>query len=240
MHWGKLLSKTKITICMVLPVLSINLFGKDLGIGIIHFYEHGVNSGRCRSDTMLIFQEPHNNSTIIAKYSQILQKNGYQSLVFPLEKDATKNLIEFAYEESGMPFDSIDATHTWVRVIYGMKSTDIALKGWVNIRPPHNKIFVWPEQLIKHPLFFYPISTVPRFFDCPNGKEIDFKLEEFKSGERKYNYIMHPLKTEGNWLQIRVVTPPDYESTNPRQAILWIKYLDAQGRPLVLYSSRGL
>jgi hypothetical protein len=55
-------------------------------------------------------------------------------------------------------------------------------------------------------------------------------------------YAMHPVEARGPWLRVRVVTPSDNCEPDPaprRTRELWIRYLDARGRPNVWYYARG-
>ncbi|MCX6828310.1 MAG: hypothetical protein NT002_03390 [candidate division Zixibacteria bacterium] len=231
-------------IVFLLVLLSNISYGKDYGIGVIYFSAHGVNSSSFQTDSMSIFAEPSRSSKIIAKLRQIAPKGDkapYQYIVTPSMRGVSKNIVEFAYEESGLPFDSVNETRNWVRAVYGLSDSNISYKGWVEVQSPHTEIIFWSVKLKQRDVFFLSISPVPKFFDEPNGNEVEFPLVEFKYGERRYNYIMHPLKSEGSWLQVLVVTPSDFceNPLNPKKKILWIRYLDDSGRPLVFYYSRG-
>jgi hypothetical protein len=218
-------------------------FSKDYGIGLVYLAEHGPNSGHLATDSILIFQEPAQTSKHIATLSQIVTNpiGNYHYLIVPRQPSDIQNMIEFSYEVNGLPFDSINSTNTWVRVVYILSEDNIACKGWVKVQAPHTKIIIWKKYLNQGNLFFLPTSLPPRFYDKPNGNEVTFHLDKIGSKETRYDYVLHAIKSEGDWLQVLVVSPSDYcfEPTNPRKKLLWIRYLDDSGRPLVFYSPRG-
>ena len=164
--------------------------------------------------------------------------------------------MEFGYETQGFPFHEMTADSNWVRIIFGIKNGTFQ-DGWVQTDLKKRNFFFWRESLLKSVLYFdnnvkirsaHRYNTPDRdnshygFYDGdgPNGNKVEFDLEPGTSSE-KYNYIMHPIRTEGRWMEVRVVTPSDYcdQPANPKVKVLWIKFLDERGRPMVWYYTRG-
>ncbi len=227
-------------------LVSSGALARDPGIGVLYFDEHGPESSNFQTDSMDVFFAPHDSSSRIAIWLQEVLPNhgGYRNQINHLPPKAITNFVEYGYEISGIPFDSTDASGRWFRVIFGISGEEVPLRGWIRHNRPSNDVLFWSEELPKHPLFFYPRQDDPEFFNGPGGDRVIFNFEKFQSqrkGSRKYDYIMHPLKTEGTWLQVRVVTPSDYcmFPENPRVGVFWIRFLDDKGRPLVFYYTRG-
>jgi hypothetical protein len=229
-------------IIFITSMLFNIMLAEDKGIGLVFFSEHGPYSSSFQSDSMMIYDNQDESSRIIAKFLLIVpvNKNAYQYSVRQLFSIGKQNFVEYGYEVDGMPFDSLNESSNWARVIFSIQSDSVLNKGWIKLHVSKN-FFLWSKELLKHNLFFVPLLATPIFYEKPNGNEYEFSLEKFKQGERRYNYAMHPIRAEGQWLQVLVVSPTDFcdQPINPRKATLWIKYLDENGRPKVFYYSRG-
>jgi hypothetical protein len=145
------------------------------------------------------------------------------------------NLIEFDYEIPGLPFDSLSPDRRWARVIPGFGPDTQPVYAWAPVGTGSSRLVVWAEELGQHDLFFRA-GVAPAFFDAPAGRPVVFPLPA--EGQ---NYILHPLEARGAWLRVRAVTPSDLcaDPESPRSAELWIRFLDATGRPLTWYHTRG-
>jgi hypothetical protein len=193
-------------------------------------------------DSMCIFSAADGSSKIKGTFNLKHQGGGYSYVLHDDNYGMQTNFVEFRYEEEGLPIDSISSDTQWVRVIYAGESSGASLRGWVTNRSPHTDILLWKHVLPKHNVFFRDPEQV-QFYSSPNGNKRIFTLEKFSGANspRRYNYIMYPLRADGDWMQVRVVTPSDYcdSPDNTRSATLWIKYLDQHGRPLVWFYARG-
>jgi hypothetical protein len=145
------------------------------------------------------------------------------------------NLIEFEYEIPGLPFDSLSPDRRWARVIPGFGPDTQPVYAWAPVGAGSSRLVFWAEQLGHYDLFFRA-GVEPAFFDAPAGRPVAFPLPA-----EGHDYILHPGEARGAWLRVRVVTPSDMcaDPESPRSADLWIRYLDASGRPLIWYSTRG-
>ena len=206
---------------------------RDRGAGVLFFLEHGAYSSNFRTDSMAIFKQPFDSSDRVATFIQEIQAQGYRYYVPELPVNGYANAIEYGYEVVGLPFDSVNATQQWFRVIYGMMEPEAKLIGWVKLTPPKNDKLFWADVLLTRSLFFSPRPDTAEFFDSPGGNRVFFALER--------SYIMHPLQRDSLWLQVLVVTPSDMcdDPENPATGTFWIRYINSDGRPLVFYYSRG-
>jgi len=231
-NWGRTL---------LLAALSFTpVLGQDLGRGAIFFGHNSPQGDSRQNDTILILATPESSAKELCRVLVTFDSGGYFFTVDPQPEGGGTNLVEFGYEEEGLPFDSIAHDRRWVRVIYG--SGGAVLSGWVRTESPRTGIVWWRTLLPRNLLFFRDPDKI-HFFSSPNGKERKFRLEPFphEGNPQRYDYIMRPLKTKGDWLLVRIVTPSDMCDLpeHPRTVDLWIRFLDERGRPQVWFYSRG-
>ena len=145
------------------------------------------------------------------------------------------NIMEFSYEESGLPVDSILPDR--VRVLLGWDGEQRMRRAWVRLDSTI-ELRRWPQWLLETPVFFLP-GVRADFFASPRGARYPVIIP----GGDEPDYIMHPKQVRGEWMQVEVVTPSDYcaedETTRRRKETVWIRYLDATKRPRVWYYTRG-
>lgn len=145
------------------------------------------------------------------------------------------NIMEFTYEESGLPVDSILPDR--VRVLLGWDGEQRMRRAWVRLDSTV-ELRRWSQWLLESPLFFRP-GVPADFFAAPRGARYPVILP----GGDEPDYIMHPRQVRGEWMQVEVVTPSDYcveeDTVRRRKETVWIRYLDAQKRPKVWYYTRG-
>jgi len=145
------------------------------------------------------------------------------------------NIMEFTYEESGLPVDSILPDR--VRVLLGWDAENRMRRAWVK-RDSTVTLRRWSEWLLEWPVFFRP-GVSPDFFAAPRGARYPVILP----GGDDANYIMHVKRVSGAWMQVEVVTPSDYcadeEGPRRRKETVWIRFLDPLSRPRVWYYTRG-
>ena len=145
------------------------------------------------------------------------------------------NIMEFGYEESGLPVDSILPDR--VRVLLGWDGEQRMRRAWVRLDSTV-ELRRWPQWLASTPVFFLP-GQRPDFFAAPRGARYPVILP----GGDEPDYIMHPKQIRGEWMQVEVVTPSDYcaedGTTRRRKETVWIRFLDPTKRPKVWYYTRG-
>ena len=148
------------------------------------------------------------------------------------------NVLEFAYEEAGIPLDSLAAASSWARVILGFDKAGHPYPGWMSLDSARVKYLLWRKVLAGNDVFFLPDET-PRFHAGPGGAELPVSV---KTGAN-VDYILHPLEVRGSWLRVRVAQPADIcvgpDAPKSQTAEAWIRYLRPDGRPRVWYYTRG-
>jgi hypothetical protein len=206
----------------------------DRGIGILHF---AVPAGSAPADTMLLRAAPSSRATVVGVflYEDVRRGNAWRYGVAATRR-LTPNVLEYAYEESGLPLDSLVADARWGRAILGFDEAGMPYGGWVRLDSTRVRYLLWSKVLAGNGIFFLP-EVSPQFFDAPEGRPASLKLEAHS------NYIMHPLKVRGPWLRVRVAQPADMcrgpEDGQVTNTIAWIRYLTPRGRPRVWYYTRG-
>ncbi len=147
---------------------------------------------------------------------------------------AAPNLVEFGYEHSGIPIDSVTQDGRWVRGRLGTDDAGNWLTGWADVRDTRLETVWWAEHLPQQPLFALDSMHV-RFALDPEGELLSAPTRD---------HIMHATDSvRGRWLLVSLVTPSDYcmsgDSVVRRTRKVWVEYLDVRGRPQVWYHSRG-
>lgn len=163
--------------------------------------------------------------------------SGRDSLPFTLLTPLvlTPNIMEYSYEESGLPVDSILPDR--VRVLLGWDTENRMRRAWVHLDSTVT-LRRWAEWLSEQPLFFRP-GVSEDFFAAPRGARYPVVLP----GGDDRDYIMHVKRVSGQWMQVEVVTPSDYcaddQGNRRHRETVWIRFLDALSRPRVWYYTRG-
>jgi len=209
----------------------------DLGVGVAYLRRAEDKGAGGGTDTLLLRSAPNAASPPVgAMRYTVNPTNGVASYVVIAPDSLRPNLVEYGYEESGVPFDSTDGTGRWVRGILGFSSAGAAHVGWIDAGQPGVGLVSWVQQLADRPIYF-PAHAKPAFFATPDTST---PLPVPAGGEDAY--ATHPLEARGAWLRVRVVEPSDNcePDAKPRRArTVWIRYLDDRGRPTVWYYPRG-
>lgn len=149
------------------------------------------------------------------------------------------NFLEYGYELVGIPYDSVSADGRWARVLLGVDSAGTMVRGWTQLNAEHVVSFAWSE-LIEEKGVVYPLDPVrAEFAGVPGGSPQPALGTQYRAGEQ----LLEILERQGAWLKVRFISadqvcgelPPD-EGTF---TIAWIRFLAADGRPLVWYFTRG-
>lgn len=198
----------------------------DKGIGVVTL----INEQLCIYLSMSV------ESTIVAEFS-VDSSKGWIEYSLSGKDIASNNLVEYGYEELGLPICEVNSNE-WVQVMYGYDKNGEMLFGWVNTDENKTEVLMW-NSFLKSQLIYFEDPDQIKFYKGINGELIDFELEP--SEYLTYDYIMKPMVIEGHWMKVEVVTPSDYcnEPSNPRNKVVWIKFLNNNGRPLVWYFTRG-
>ncbi len=166
----------------------------------------------------------------------IRDMSGRDSLPFALWAPLVlqPNIIETSYEESALPVDSIVAGRA--RVLLGWDDEGRMRRAWVRLDSTV-ELHRWGAWLRESPLFFRD-GVSADFFAAPRGARYPVVLP----GGEEPDYIMHPKRVSGQWMQVEVVTPSDYcveDTARRRKETVWIRFLDQANRPRVWYYTRG-
>jgi hypothetical protein len=162
--------------------------------------------------------------------------NGVSSYAIAASDSLRPNLVEYGYEESGVPFDSADATARWVRGILGFGRDSTALTGWIDTSQDGVGVIRWAAQLADRPIYFPRSERAAFFASADSTKPLSVPVGNDDA------YAIHPIAARGPWLEVRLVEPSDNcdPDTKPRRTrTAWIRYLDDRGRPNVWYHPRG-
>ena len=203
----------------------------DRGIGILTFKEDPGHHFEGRWDTISAYATPSagNSPSALLIYEE---KGGGWKYGVGSNDTLQPNIIEFDYERCGFPFDSV-TSDSWARVVLGFNTGRSPQFAWVKLDTSLVQFEVWSSLIPKHRLFF---QGTPLFYHEPEGTTVEWSVT-------RRDYIMHPIRTQGQWMYVRVARPSDMcvdpEIVKSDTLITWIKYLDDKGRPLVWYYSRG-
>jgi len=210
----------------------------DRGIGIAHLTAV-PGGGTTHGDTILLRRRPDTAAEVIGAflYSEIQPGRAWRySVAAPMR--LRPNVLEFAYEEAGVPLDSITDDASWGRAVLGFEAGGAPYRGWVRLDLVRVNYRLWARELPEHRLFFLR-KQGGRVFERPGGQV----LAAIPVSENHRDYILHPLASRGAWLRVRLARPADIcvgpEAPAPDTIVGWIRYLDASGRPLVWYYTRG-
>lgn len=208
----------------------------DRGTGILYFadpssWDPDASAGRA-PDTIALVSRPA-AGTRVATF--VCARDWSVALVQEEGEATSANLLEYAYEEVGLPTDSLVAgagrDATWVRVLYGQDANGAAVRAWalVDERLVHR---TWREHLPEQAL------TMPgdlELFEAPGGRAVLFRPV------REGDYVIEPDSVAGDWLRARVSSPhPCSGEPAARETVAWLRFLDGEtGRPRVWYFTRG-
>ena len=208
----------------------------DLGLGVVFLRRAEDKSGTIGTDTLIVHSAPNEASSPLGALLFVVSANGVTSYQVAAPDSLTPNLVEYGYEESGIPFDSIDATGHWLRTLLGSTADGAMRAGWVDTAHAGVGTVRWTDQLRDRPIFF-PKPDRAAFFATPDSTT---PVAAPRGDDDAY--AMHPVEVRGPWMRVRVVTPSDNCEPDPaarRTRELWIRYLDDRGRPNVWYYTRG-
>ncbi len=176
----------------------------DRGIGVVHLAA-APGTGTARLDTILLRARPDTATVVIGAFLYTeTQKGGAwrYSIAAPIRIEP--NVLEFAYEEAGVPLDSLTADASWGRALLGFDAGGTPYRGWVRLDPVRVNYRLWGRELPGHSLFFLSEQGA-RVLDRPGGRVVADILPAEAFGD----YSLHPVKARGAWLQVRLARPAD-------------------------------
>ena len=208
----------------------------DLGIGVAFLRRAEDKGATPGTDTLLLRAEPRADAAAVAALLFRVNDVGVTSYELAAPDSLRPNLTEYGYEESGIPFDSTDASGQWVRGIAGFAPDSSARTGWIDTRDRGVGLVRWTEQLVDRPIFFARPDVAALFAEPDSSKPLARPPTDNAA------YDMKSLEVRGPWMRVEIATPaldcqPDSAPQKKRTG--WIRYLDTNGRPNVWYYTRG-
>jgi hypothetical protein len=204
----------------------------DLGAGVL-FLPEPPDARVPRSDTVAIHAAPDAAAPVKARF--VFDQPGPHGWSYQLwsgEAGLSSNVVEFAYEVSGIPFDSV-AAGGWTRVVYGRGAPEGPRTGWVEPRAGTVENRLWRDVLPERSLHFLSPEMVA-FHAAPDGPTHAFALDD--------GYELGPQRVDGDWMEVRVTSPSACAAAagqEVREHTAWIRFVDPDGRPRVWYHARG-
>lgn len=209
----------------------------DIGRGVLHLTVRADSVGRVREDTMLVRAGPDDEAMPVARW---IHRYGldwtWEYRLETSERGLVRNDVEWSYEESGLPVDSVTRDGAWVRVLHAVDAQGAPRRGWVRTSPDFN-IEWWADVLAGQNLYFRNQDSLA-VYEAPGGQRLWLDIAGGSDGP---DYTMTPLQRSNEWMRVVLTTPSDFCVDPPvvRTDTVWIRYLDARGRPRVWYYPRG-
>lgn len=216
----------------------------DRGIGVIHFRSDLVHvPERARQESLLVRSAPAPSAPLVGCFVRDESSSGSAwSYGIGCEPEGRPPLepanFEFGYEIDGLPIDSILPPGAWARVILAYDSAGRPRIGWAAVDTAQVGIILWRDALPEQGWLFFAGPGPRPVLDAPGGRELRADAVFAPDG----SHSLSVEETRGDWMKVRIVSPDDScgaEPEDPRVTTGWIRYLDARGRPLVWYHTRG-
>jgi hypothetical protein len=211
--------------------------GGDPGIGLVHFATEGATPpGVLRLD---LREAPDERGALVGRFElDMADGSQWTYRVLTRETGLRANLLEFGYEEWGIPLDSLSGE--WARLILARGSDGHYRRGWARLGSGAG-LLLWREWLQERAQFF---ASRPELRDEPGGSDVAFPLTPTEDAwPSQWDHHLEPDSIRGEWVRVRVVTPSDACGIEPelpvRDTVGWIRTVDDRGRPLVWYYARG-
>jgi hypothetical protein len=212
----------------------------DLGIGLVALRMPAFPASLGHRDTLHFRAAPRPDAAPVA--ALVLEGVDSTSWRYALlgPPGTRINVKEYAYEESGVPVDSIEGR--WVRGIVGWEPSGARVTGWANADDTARVDLVrWSEHL----------KTRVWYFLAPDSARVYASLADTASSGAPLPLTdperldIEPIETRGRWMRMRVLYPYNRcedqgkDTTAATRREVWVEYLDRRGRPKVFYPSRG-
>lgn len=195
----------------------------DRGIGFVAF---AWRPDAAPVDSLAVFAGPAEGAPV----ARLLRSSPDGAFRLEAAPGVRANLVEFAYEEVGVPLDSLG--DGWARVVYGATADGAPVRGWVRLVPERTVHHLWRDFLPLQAMLRAADGGALALFDRPDGAPLSAP-----AGDADVN----PLRAEGDWLRVEVVSPPLCGGAEEPVArdTAWVRFLGPDGRPRVWFPSRG-
>lgn len=211
---------------------------RDRGHGVIHHADgsRGVVTGE-RADTTWLHSAPDSTSPLAGVFITNAESPEWlRTMEIRAPDSLVAEQVEFDYEEYGIPYDSIDASGMWHRLILGYTSSGERRHGWLAFGGAVLERQRWIDILPQMPLFFVD-SASGSFHLQPGGSAVAVP-PAVAAGD----FDMTSVELRWPWLRMKVEYPGrmcDDPPTDRQVAYYWIRALDERGRPRAFYYTRG-
>ena len=210
----------------------------DLGHGVVYVAQpHDTIAPYPRVDTIWFRAAPDTRSDIVGAAVTNIRAEGWPQFADVWAPEPlTGNWVEFEYEGSGIPFDSIDAGGSWHRTILGFTRVGAPWIGWVALGDSMLQRVTWKEKLVDNAIYFRDFYT-GAFHAEPDGPVVTTPMALADSG-----FDVTSVEARWPWLRVKVEHPGDMcngAPENRRADYYWVRALDDRGRPLVFFPTRG-
>ena len=211
----------------------------DYGTGIIALNLDSDSAHAFPSiDTLTFFERPDSLSARVGAMLVDRPRAGEWTYASLFGAGLRANFLEYAYEESGVPVDSVDASGAWIRGIVASDRARVMLHGWARVVPGRTTLISWATHLPKQRLNFLDTSRATLF-----RSRADAMAGRNGAHLPASRYTMEGIDADGAFLRVRFRWPfedcEDSDTVRHSTAEYYIRYLDARGRPLVFYPPRG-
>ena len=211
----------------------------DLGIGLVGLRE---STGLVpRSDTLVFRSAPSRSAPVS---TLLIMRTDTSATPIPswhyavaADETLSVNMVEHDYEIAGVPIDSIVDGGRWAHGLLGRALGGRWVTGFVEIDTTRMIFLKWSDRLRELDLPIYARDSSGLSFSATvDGTPV-------RAVPRRNLAIYAADTVVGSWLRVRVVWPSDEcippDSIRRTERRLWVRYLDARGRPTVWYHSRG-
>ena len=218
---------------------------EDRGTGVVFLTTGGIGTAP-REDTLLFRARPAADAPPVAALVVTYAADGGWRHDVAAARPVEPRLLEYGYEEAGVPTDSADASGRWVRGVLGLDPAGAPVRGWAELVEGRSAELRWAEHLVGQPVFLLRPST-EAFRRAPDGPVLPTPVpgagpDALATGSA-IEVAIYPIERRGDWLHVRVVAPSDFcvpgDEWPRHETRAWIRYLDERGRPLVWYFTRG-
>lgn len=211
--------------------------GWDVGVGFLRIPPNPDGPpGSAPADTIVVRSAPRPAAAPVA----LAWHREYRLLIETVEAGLEDGALEVGYEERALPVMEVGGDGRWLRVSYAFDDGGDTRTGWVDSAEPGPEYVPWPGWLEQQGVLFFVDPDSIAFFREPDGESIDLALVP-SVGSQRFDYALYPLRTDGEWMEVRIASPSDYcDGGAPSlDSQAWIRYLDPRGRPRVWYFTRG-
>ncbi len=204
------------------------------GIGLVIF-DGGLNNYWVPTDTINIYSDSTYNKLLAYVIKDSIES--FKFFYLNISAKIDKSFIEYDNDKYGVLIDNILVPDK-IKIIIGKKGNKNQY-GWIHFNCKLFSIVTWRTLFLSHPLFILKETVNFHFYDSFEGKELNIKVDQINND---LDYILYPIEINRSWLKVRLVTPSDYcneNIKNVKEYIVWIKYVDNKGYPMVWFYPRG-